>query len=424
VHILHELSDQQIYIRIVIFHCNFTKYLYIYTMKKDHIRRLLEAPERSFFLFGPRGVGKTTWLRHAFTEAAFFDLLDPSLSLELSQKPGNLEAMVGKMPEDSWVVIDEIQKIPDLLDEVHRLMETRGWRFALCGSSARKLRRRGTNLLGGRAITRNLDAFSCKELGETFDVDFSLQWGFLPWVQLYRQNVHDILNSYVNTYIKEEIKEEGIVRSLPPFLRFLNIAGQLNGQLVNGQNISSEAGVPRSSVDVYFSILEDTLLGHFLPSYRPKLKVREQAHPKFYWFDPGVARAAAGLLFDPVDRLWKGTALENLIYHELRVYNLTQNRNRPIFFYRTASGVEIDFVIETRKRQQSSLAHIVCIEVKMAEKWDRRWERPMRSLSSHERIHVDKMIGVYTGKRVYHFDGIDVMPVVDFLNLLHQGGIF
>lgn len=288
----------------------------------------------------------------------------------------------------------------------------------------RKLRRRGTNLLGGRAVTRNLDAFSYKELGDAFDVDFSLQWGFLPWVQLDRQNAHDILNAYVNTYIKEEIKEEGIVRSLPPFLRFLNIAGQLNGQLINGRNISREASVPRSSVDVYFSILEDTLLGHFLPAYRPKLKVREQAHPKFYWFDPGVARAAAGLLFDPVDRLWKGAALKNLIYHELRAYNLTQNRNRPISFYRTASGVEIDFLIETRKRQQISHAHIVCIEVKMAEKWDRKWERPMRSLYAHDGIHVDKMIGVYTGKRAYHFEGIDVLPVEDFLNLLHQGEIF
>ncbi|MDL1977407.1 MAG: AAA family ATPase [Deltaproteobacteria bacterium] len=393
-------------------------------MKKLYVKRLLKLPDCSFFLFGPRGVGKTTWLREVLADASFFDLLDSSLYLEFSQSPGNLEAMIGNLPKGSWVVIDEIQKIPHLLDEVHRLMETRGWRFALCGSSARKLRRGGVNLLGGRAITRNLDTFSYKELGNLFDAEFALQWGFLPYVQLDRKNAPDILNSYVNTYIKEEIKEEGIVRSLPPFLRFLGIAGQLNGQLVNGQNISREAGVPRSSVDVYFSILEDTLLGYFLPAYRPSVKIREQTHPKFYWFDPGVARAAAGLLFEPVDRLWKGIALENMIYHELKVYNLTQNRNRPISFYRTGSGVEIDFVIETRKRRSSSNAHIVCLEIKLAEKWDRKWERPMRSLSKSDRIHVDKMIGIYTGKRAYYYDGIDVLPVQDFLERLHQGDVF
>ncbi|MCD4716715.1 MAG: DUF4143 domain-containing protein [Desulfobacterales bacterium] len=393
-------------------------------MKSPYVNRLLRVPERSFFLFGPRGVGKTTWLKQVLPDALFFDLLDTSLYLDLSQRPHNLEPMVGTLPADSWVVIDEIQKTPDLLDEVHRLIETKGWRFALCGSSARKLRRGGVNLLGGRAVTRNLTAFSCQELGDAFDIEFSLQWGFLPYVQLDRENAPDILNSYVNTYIKEEIREEGIVRSLPPFLRFLNIAGQLNGQLVNGQNISREAGVPRSSVDVYFSILEDTLLGHFLPAYRPNIKVREQSHPKFYWFDPGVARAAAGLLFEPADRLWKGIALENMVYHELKVHNLTQNKNRNISFYRTGSGVEIDFIIETKKRRQSSNAHVICLEVKMAEKWNRTWERPMRSLSSSGRINVDGMFCIYTGKRAYHFDGIDVLPVQDFLERLHQGQVF
>ncbi len=393
-------------------------------MKKTPIKRLVKLPDRSFFLFGPRGVGKTTWLKNVLPEAIYFDLLDASLFLELSQNPGHLGPMIGERLEKSWVVVDEIQKIPELLDEVHRLIEAKGWRFALCGSSARKLRRGGVNLLGGRAVTRYLDAFSYRELNKAFDLKFSLQWGFLPYVQLDRENAADILNAYVNTYIKEEIKEEGIVRRLPPFLRFLNISGQLNGQLINRRNISREAAVPRSTVDVYFSILEDTLLGHFLPAYRPNLKVREQTHSKFYWFDPGVARAAAGLVFDPVDRLWLGIALENLIYHELRVYNLTQNRNRPIFFYRTGAGSEIDFIIETRKRRQTACAHIVCLEVKLAEKWDRKWERPMRSLRAHKNICVDKMVGIYTGHRAYHFDGIDVLPLTDFLERLHEGEIF
>jgi predicted AAA+ superfamily ATPase len=393
-------------------------------MEKKYIKRLLGVPNRSFFLFGPRGVGKSTWLKKTMGGALFLNLLDSSLYLELSQNPMILEALAGNIPEGSWIVIDEIQKIPTLLDEVHRLMEKKGWRFALCGSSARKLRRGGVNLLGGRAVTRNLDAFSYAELGGAFDLDFSLQWGLLPWVQLEKEDAADILNSYVNTYIKEEIKEEGIVRRIPPFLRFLKIAGQLNGQLVNAQNISSEAMVPRSTVDVYFSILEDTLLGHFLPAYRPRVKVREQTHPKFYWFDPGVARSSAGLLFDPIDRIWKGTALETLIYHELRVFNHTRNRNREIFFYRTANGTEIDFVIETRKKQPSSVPHIVCIEVKLAEKWNPSWERAMRSVQNSDKIQVDRMIGVYTGQRMYHFNGLDVLPVEEFLKRLYQGDVF
>ena len=393
-------------------------------MKKKYIPRLLEVPDRSFFLFGPRGVGKTTWLKKVLEGAYFVDLLDSTLFLELSQKPGIFEFMAGDMSEGSWIVIDEIQKIPGLLDEVHRLMETRGWRFALSGSSARKLRRGGVNLLGGRALTRHLGAFTSRELGDAFDFAFSIEWGLLPWVQLDRENAADILSSYVNTYIKEEIREEGVVRRLSPFLRFLGVAGLLNGQMINGQNIAREASVPRSTVDTYFSILEDTLLGYFLPAYRPNIKVREQAHPKFYWFDPGVARASAGLLFDPADQLWKGTALETMIFHELRVYNHTAGKNRPIFFYRTGSGTEIDFVVETRKRSASSPAHVVCLEVKLSEKWNRRWEGPMRSLHKDGRIRVDGMIGVYTGNRTYRFEGLDVLPVEAFLQRLHKGKVF
>lgn len=388
------------------------------------IKRLLKLPERSFFLFGPRGVGKSTWLKEVLPQAAYFDLLSSSLYLELSREPDRLEAMVGNLPSDGWVVIDEVQKIPHLLDEVHRLMETREWRFALCGSSARKLRRGGTNLLGGRAVTRNLEGFCSKELGTQLDSAFSIEWGCLPLVQRDPSNAPDILDAYVNTYLKEEIKEEGIVRNLPPFLRFLEVAGLLNGQVVNGQNIAREASIPRSSVDSYFSILEDTLLGHFLPAYRPKAKVREQAHPKFYWFDPGVARAAAGLLFDPVDRLWRGTALETTIFHELRVYNDTQKKNRHLAFYRTGSGAEIDFIIETRKRRPSVPAHVVCIEVKTAHRWDRRWERSMRSLSTAKHIQVERMLGVYGGTRKYHFEGVDVLPIGEFLRELHQGNVF
>ena len=392
--------------------------------KETFIRRLLRCPERSFFLFGPRGTGKSTWLQQVLPEAVRFDLLDTSLYLELSRDPNRIEALIGNRPSGSWVVLDEIQKIPSLLDEVHRLMEKRRWRFALCGSSARKLRRGGANLLGGRAITLNMEGFSALELGPAFDLEFSLNWGMLPFVQIERHNPADILEAYVNTYLKEEIREEGFVRNVPPFLRFLNVAGQLNGQSVHGQNIAREASLPRSTVDIYFSILIDTLLGHFLPAWRPGLKVREAAHPKFYWFDPGIARAAAGLIREPADRLWQGTALETLIFQELRVYNETSHKKRPLAYYRTASGVEIDFIIESRKRSASAPAHLVAIEVKRSGKWNRSWESGLRDLSSQKGIKVDRMIAVYTGPRAYHFESLDVFPVSEFLKSLHQGEVF
>jgi predicted AAA+ superfamily ATPase len=363
-------------------------------------------------------------LQRAFPKAPRLDLLDASLYLELSRDPHRLEALVGTRQANSWVVLDEIQKIPALLDEVHRLMESRRWRFALCGSSARKLRRGGANLLAGRALTLHMEGLSAAELGDAFDADFSFAWGFLPSVQTDRGQAAEILAAYVNTYLKEEIREEGLVRNVPPFLRFLGVAGQMNGQAVNGHNIAREAAVPRSTVDAYFSILVDTLLGHFLPAWRPGAKVREAAHPKFYWFDPGVARAAAGLHRDPVDRLWQGTALETLIYHELRVFNETARKHRPIAYYRTPAGVEVDFIVETRKRQPGSEPHVVAIEVKLSPKWNRSWEKPMVDLAAQPGLRVDRCFGIYTGERPYQFGPIRVLPVREFLELLHQGGVF
>jgi uncharacterized protein len=177
-------------------------------------------------------------------------------------------------------------------------------------------------------------------------------------------------------------------------------------------------------VDNYFDILTDTLVGHFLPAWRPGLKVREAAGPKFYWFDPGVARASAGLLRDAMDRMWQGAALETLIYHELRVYNDISRKHRPLSYYRTPAGVEIDFIVEAASRLSKSIPHVVAIEVKRAEKWDRAWEKPMRLLSESNRVTVDAMFGVYCGTRTYRFDGITVLPVFDFIQALFKGDVF
>jgi predicted AAA+ superfamily ATPase len=395
----------------------------IHTM--DALPRLLALPNRSFFVFGPRGVGKTTWLRQVLPpDTPMFDLLRSDVFLDLARDPSLLEAKVGRRGAGSWVCIDEVQKAPAILDEVHRLIEERRWRFALSGSSARKLRRGGANLLAGRAVTRALGPFSFAELGTRYDLDRVLDFGTLPLVVADPDGAADTLSSYVHTYLREEIREEGAVRKIDPFLRFLQVAGVLNGQEFNGGNVSRDARVPRSSVDGYFSILEDTLLGSFLPAYRPQVKVRERAHPKFFWFDPGVARAAAGLLRDPTDAIWRGAALETVVLHELRTYNSTAGRNRPIAFYRTAAGSEIDFVVETRRRTASVPPRIVSIEVKAAARWKREWEEPMRSLAGRDGITVERMIGVYRGKEALTFDRVEVLPVLEFFQRLHAGRIF
>ena len=386
--------------------------------------RSLAPPTRSFFLFGPRATGKSTWLQRAFPGAVRLNLLDTRLAIELARRPHRLESYLGKLKAQDWVILDEIQKIPALLDEVHRLMESRRFRFALCGSSARKLKRGGANLLAGRASVCHMEGLTSAEMGKDFHLDRALEWGALPLVVQSHGDEREILESYVHTYIQEEIKAEGIVRQAPPFLRFLSVAGQLNGQSVNASNISRDAAVTRVSVDAYFEILVDTLLGHFLPAWQPGLKVRERVRPKFYWFDPGVARFAAGLGHEPVDRAWKGFALETLVFHELRVFNETTAKHRPLSYYHTASDVEIDFVIETRKRQTSAKPAVVCVEVKSAERWDHSWDRAMRGLAASGRVQVDGIYGVYLGNRRLQFDDVQVLPVMDFLSALHAGEVY
>ena len=280
------------------------------------------------------------------------------------------------------------------------------------------------NLLAGRATTRRLEAFSAAELGDAFDLGRALEWGTLPLVVNEPDAARDVLDAYVHTYIREEIKEEGLVRRIEPFLRFLEVAGALNGQILNFENVGRESQVPRKSVVQYFSILEDTLMAHRLPPYQPQIKVREAGHPKYYWFDAGVARAAAGLLHEAVDTSWRGTALETLVFHELRVYNHTANRHKAISYYRTRAGLEVDFIVELEKKTASRKARVACVEVKSSRKWDRRWEQAMRGLAESGSLRVDRMVGVYLGDTAYHFDGVDVLPVAQFIEELFAGRVY
>ena len=391
--------------------------------KLVEFERLLQKPEQSFFLFGPRGVGKSTWLRAHFSDAIRFDLLKAQDFLEFSRDPGRLEARIGRQPPGTWVLIDEIQKLPDLLDEVHRLIEEKRYRFALSGSSARKLKRTGANLLAGRAVQRLMFPFVSHEMGEHFELARALEWGNLP-LSTQASDPADFLQSYLYTYLKEEIQEEGLVRQIEPFVRFLEITGVINGQVLNIENISRDAGAKRVTVDNWFAVLEDTLVGIRLPAWRPKIKVREPAHPKFYWFDPGVARAAAGLLRDPADRTWLGTALKSQILHEIRAHNSYSLKNRPLFYYPSGTQQEVDIIIETRKGLPHSQAEIVGIEVKHSKKWNPDWELPLRNLKASGKVKVRRMIGIYQGEHPLQLGDFEVLPVELFLEQLHAGSVF
>ncbi len=387
--------------------------------------RILTPPKKTFFLFGPRGTGKSTWLGQHFGEAPVtIDLLNSTTYLRLLSKPDDLNVLTAHLPTGSWVVIDEVQRVPELLSEVHALYEKRKLQFALTGSSARKLRRGGADMLAGRALVRDMFALVHPELPPAFDIESRLKWGSLPGLVAEPQYAVDFLSSYVETYLRQEIMAEGLVRKLEPFARFLAVAGAMNGQVLNMQNVARESHVARATVDQYFEILEDTLLGIRLTPYRPGALVKEISHPKFYFFDVGVARGAANLLAEPFDSVARGFALETILLSDLRAYNHYASRGRGIYYYHSEGGLEVDFIVELRKKTLQKAAEVVCIEAKSASKWDPRWCKPIRSFAEKKALKVAKSIGVYLGKERLSYEGFEVWPLGQFLQQLHAGTIF
>ena len=308
-----------------------------------YARTLKSPPNKSFFLFGPRGTGKTTWVKATFPSGILIDLLDSARYNSLIAAPQRLENFIP--PDfDNWVIIDEIQRIPELLNEVHRLIENRGIRFVLTGSSARKLRKRGVNLLAGRALTRSMHPLSTEELGDVFSLDHSLQYGLLPSVYT-ESNPADYLNSYVNMYLREEVQQEGLTRNLQTFARFLETASFSQGAQLNISEVARECSVNRKIAEEYFRILEDLLLAYRLPVFTRRAKRRMTTHPKFYLFDAGVFRTIRPK--GPLDRPEEidGAALETLIFQELRAVNDNYRMGYNLYYWRTSNKQEVDFVL-------------------------------------------------------------------------------
>lgn len=385
------------------------------------IKRFFSLPKRSFLLLGPRGTGKSTLIRQQITSALEIDLLKSKFFLPLSANPSILEDWTHAFKSGDWIYIDEIQKIPALMDEVHSLYESRKFNFALSGSSARKMKRGGANLLAGRALSVQLFPFTYSEYHPHYNIRAAMEWGSLPQLVAEPNTKVDFLHSYVETYLREELVEEGIVRKLEPFLRVLQIIGIYNGQILNTENIARESHVGRSTVDKYFEVIEDTLIGFRLNPFRAKWNKKEMTHPKFYLFDSGVARACAGLLNDELDPTWLGHAFESLIIGEVRAFNSYLKTHRALYYYKYSGGYEIDLLIENRKKTLSQPAQFTAIEIKSATKWDKRWNEPLFDIREKSKGKVKHLIGVYRGNQHLKFEDLNVYPAEDFLMRLASG---
>ena len=377
--------------------------------------RLLPTPSRSLLLLGPRGTGKSTWLRARFPHAATYDLLDTREFLRLNRDPAALHDELTALPPRAWVVIDEIQKAPVLLDQVHRLIEARRLRFILSGSSARKLRRGGVNLLAGRAVTATLFPLVSAELGFEFDLERALCFGTLP-MAVTDEGPEDYLRAYAETYLDQEIRAEALSRNLGGFARFLEVAARQNGQLTNASATARDAGVARTTVREHFDGLVDTLIGDWLRPWKLKSTNKKVRHSKFHLFDCGVARALSGRLPFPPTQEERGPLLETLVLGEVRAHLAYTGLRYPLYFWRNYDGTEVDLLCETARG-------FVAVEMKAGPRWERRFNRGLRKVRDALGPTRKTCHGVYLGDREALVDGIRVHPVRTFLERLWAGEI-
>jgi predicted AAA+ superfamily ATPase len=374
------------------------------------LSRIIKPPEQTFFLMGPRGSGKSTWLRATFPEAHVVDLLSEETYQRLLTSPRVFADELRAVPSEKWVIIDEVQRLPNLLNEVHRFIEEKRLRFVLCGSSARKLNRAGVNLLAGRALHRFMHPFVPGELGEQFDVEEALRYGLLPivWDSTARQ---ETLSAYAQLYLKEEIQTEALVRNLPGFARFLPLAALFHGQTLNVTNIAREAGVARTTVGGYLDILEETLLCFRLSAYEAKLRVRERKLPKWYWCDPGIVRVmkrATGTVA-PEER---GALFEGMVAQLIRAYKDYHGICDEMYYWAPSgrSGTEVDFLLVRGE-------NLIAIEAKSGALFTEAWCKGLRAVTQLKGLQ--RRIVVYPrGPVLRTDDGIDVLPLPHFAALL------
>ena len=377
----------------------------------------LPAPAtETFFLWGPRQAGKTTLLKEHYRDCRWVDLLKADQFRRYVVNPEFLRQEIEAERGDgdpTQVVIDEIQKVPALLDEVHWLMENRNIQFALCGSSARKVRRGAANLLGGRAVRYQLHGLTAAEIGPGFDLDRLLNHGYLPRIfDAHRPG--KLLDAYIADYLKEEIAAEGLVRNLPAFSGFLDAAALSDGELINFSNIGTDCGVSGRTARAHFEILQDTLLGRWLPAYRKRPKRRVVGAPKFYLSDVGVVNRLArrGTLSRGSDAY--GRAFENWVFHELSAYLDYADDSDDLSYWRLAGGTEVDFIVGDMR---------LAVEAKATGRIVARHLKGLRSLAADHPNVGGRVVVCLEDRPRRTEDGIDILPVGVFVTRLWDGDL-
>lgn len=374
------------------------------------IDRFFKPPATSFFLFGPRGTGKSTLIGKVFKDSLLIDLLDPERVRYFSAMPERLREIADSYAKPGTLVIDEIQRVPELLPMVHSLMEQKkGWTFILTGSSARKLKRSGVDLLGGRAILCTIHPFMASELGSRFNFEDALRYGLLPIV-VASENPAEVLRSYAALYLREEVQMEGLVRNIGNFSRFLEAISFSHASILNISNVARECAVERKVVEGYVEILDDILLGWRLPVFTKRAKRKLALHPKFFLFDAGVFRSLRPR--GPLDRPeeMEGQALEGLVAQHLKAWIAYSDVKRELFFWRTRSGVEVDFVVYGKDG-------IWAIEVKNTQNIRTADLRGLRSFK--EEFPESKHLLLYRGTDRLIKEDVLCLPCADFLADLH-----